>query len=86
MSIIEDDMLDSVSGGVEGKNYSPVQLMQAGVHVEGAGAGKVYTYTYSNGQKVTLTQAQACDMYDCFMIAGGIKLTDQQVRDLLNQS
>ena len=86
VSIIEDEMLDSVSGGVEGKNYSPLQLGQAGVSVQGAGAGKEYIYTYSDGQTVRISQGVASDIYDCFVLGGNTKLSDQQVKDLIRQS
>ena len=86
VSIIEDEMLDSVSGGVEGKNYSPIQLGQAGVSVQGAGAGKVYSFRFSDGQTVRISQGVASDIYDCYTLAGGRKLTDQQVKDLIAQS
>ncbi len=86
MNKISDDMLENVNGGVAGAGYSDAQLKSAGVSISSVGGSKTYSVTFSNGQSVKITQSVANDMYDCYQIAGGRKLTDQQIRDLIAQS
>ncbi len=86
MNRLPDDMLENVNGGVAGTGYTDAQLKSAGVNVSSVGGTKSYFVTFSNGQSMKITQSVANDMYDCYQIAGGKKLTDQQIRDLIAQS
>ena len=86
VNLLDDDMLEGVSGGASGADYTDKQLQSAGVNVSYAGGSKVYTVIFNNGQTVKITPNIANDMYDCYRIGGGRKLTDQQIRDLIAQS
>lgn len=83
---ISDDLLDSVTGGA-GNVPNLSQLNRAGVIVKNEPGGNVtYQVKYSNGRVETISQSVATGMVECYKIGGGTKLSDQQIRDLIQQS
>ena len=82
---LNDDMLESVAGGVERVRYSDSDLMRAGVTIQNKGGKKVYR-TILDGSSVDVSESVAIGMCDCYRLSGGNRLTDQQLRDLISQS
>ncbi|MBO4375083.1 MAG: hypothetical protein J5829_08265 [Lachnospiraceae bacterium] len=86
IDMLNDDMLENVSGGTERPNYSNAELTKAGVMVKNIDGKKVYQTMLSTGKTLNLTQGEALSMVDCYNISGGVKLNDQQIKDLISQS
>lgn len=84
MERLSDDLLDNVAGGV---SYSELQFNKAGVIVKTGANGEVtYMAELSTGKKVPIEKNVATGMMECYKLGGGVKLSDQQIRDLIKQS
>ncbi len=85
-NMLSDDALDEVSGGVERMGYTDSQLKKAGITVSSKNGQRVYETKLSNGQSVVLSKNAAFSAVDCYNISGGVKLSDDQLQDLIKQS
>ncbi|MBQ4481981.1 MAG: hypothetical protein II966_02000 [Lachnospiraceae bacterium] len=84
MERLSDDLLDNVAGGV---SYSDAQLNRAGVIVEtGKNGAKIYMAELSTGKTMPIEKNVATGMVESYKVAGGIRLSDQQIKDLIAQS
>lgn len=86
INILDDDMLDSVSGGAERTQYDDSQLRDAGINVATVNEQKKYTYRLSSGQLVYITKGVALSITDSYYVGGGQRLSDQMVKSLIQQS
>ena len=85
INILDDDMLDSVSGGAERTQYDDRQLRDAGINVATVNGQKRYTYLL-NGRLISITKDVALSITDAYYIGGGQRLSDEMVKALIQQS
>ena len=83
---LDDDMLEGVAGGAGRSSHSDSELAKAGVVVGYSNGKKTYKTTLSNGKTINLSENVALGMCDCYVLSGGTRLSDQQVKDLIAQS
>ncbi|MCR5651683.1 MAG: hypothetical protein K6F86_10935 [Lachnospiraceae bacterium] len=84
INILDDDVLDNVSGGV--MNYNTQKLNEAGVDVQYDKNGIPHYYAVlSTGKRKPIKENVASSMADCYAVSGNNRLTDQQIMDLIRQ-
>ena len=86
MMRLGDEALDKVSGGSGRIDYTDAQLKRAGVSVTMQNGKKIYKASLSNGKTLEISRSVAFSVADCYDIAGGAGLSDQQLVDLIQQS
>ncbi len=83
---LSDDALDAVSGGAGRQVYSDTEMKKAGINVQLQNGQKVYQIKLSNGRMMNLNEGAALSVVDCYKLGGGMRLSDQQLMDLIDQS
>ena len=83
-NLIDDEMLEGVTGGAGKPVYTDKQFKDAGVSVININGKNIYSVMI-NGKLQTITPDVANSLYDCYKVGGYRKPSDQMIKDLIEQ-